>query len=424
VKKGNLQNTIYNLGSNLGATRVVMALSIARLGDAIGNSILIIVIPLYVAALPAPLLPFPEPVRVGILISLYGIVNAFLQPLMGALSDRMGRRKLFIFLGLVLMGVATVGFIPATQFLDLLFLRAVQGVGVAVTVPAAMALMADASPPNLRGSAMGIYTTMRMVGFGAGPLLGGYLIEASGFETSFLTGAFFILLGIIAVLLWVKEIRPKVVPKSDVKFRVFDRKLINIGLVGAGIATFMMASDFSMIATLETQINARLNETAFSFGLAYSALIISRLIFQIPLGRLSDRWGRKPFIIAGLIFIAPATLLLGLVTTTSQFIVVRIFQGAASAAIAAPAFALAADFSHAGGEGRQMSLVTMGFGLGIALGPLLAGGLVLYSFLLPFIIAAILSIIVALFVLKYVPEGLKRQNTKTSEHTEDQSMHA
>jgi MFS family permease len=424
VKKGNLQNTIYNLGSNLGATRVVMALSIARLGDAIGNSILIIVIPLYVAALPAPLLPFPEPVRVGILISLYGIVNAFLQPLMGALSDRMGRRKLFIFLGLVLMGVATVGFIPATQFLDLLFLRAVQGVGVAVTVPAAMALMADASPPNLRGSAMGIYTTMRMVGFGAGPLLGGYLIEASGFETSFLTGAFFILLGIIAVLLWVKEIRPKVVPKSDVKFRVFDRKLINIGLVGAGIATFMMASDFSMIATLETQFNARLNETAFSFGLAYSALIISRLIFQIPLGRLSDRWGRKPFIIAGLIFIAPATLLLGLVTTTSQFIVVRIFQGAASAAIAAPAFALAADFSHAGGEGRQMSLVTMGFGLGIALGPLLAGGLVLYSFLLPFIIAAILSIIVALFVLKYVPEGLKRQNTKTSEHTEDQSMHA
>jgi MFS family permease len=424
VKKGNLQNTIYNLGSNLGATRVVMALSIARLGDAIGNSILIIVIPLYVAALPAPLLPFPEPVRVGILISLYGIVNAFLQPLMGALSDRMGRRKLFIFLGLVLMGVATVGFIPATQFLDLLFLRAVQGIGVAVTVPAAMALMADASPPNLRGSAMGIYTTMRMVGFGAGPLLGGYLIEASGFETSFLTGAFFILLGIIAVLLWVKEIRPKVVPKSDVKFRVFDRKLINIGLVGAGIATFMMASDFSMIATLETQFNARLNETAFSFGLAYSALIISRLIFQIPLGRLSDRWGRKPFIIAGLIFIAPATLLLGLVTTTSQFIVVRIFQGAASAAIAAPAFALAADFSHAGGEGRQMSLVTMGFGLGIALGPLLAGGLVLYSFLLPFIIAAILSIIVALFVLKYVPEGLKRQNTKTSEHTEDQSMHA
>jgi len=397
---------------------VVMALSIARLGDAIGNSILIIVIPLYVAKLPSPLLPFPEPVRVGILISLYGFVNALLQPLMGALSDRVGRRKFFIFLGLVLMGVATLGFIPATQFSDLLLLRGVQGVGVAITVPAALALMADASPPNLRGSAMGIYTTMRMVGFGAGPLLGGFLVEASGFETSFLAGFIFILLGIIAVLLWVKDVQPKGPPAGAVKFRIIDPKLINLGVVGASIATFMMDSDFSMISTLETQFNTRLNETALSFGLAYSALIVSRLVFQIPLGRLSDRWGRKPFIIGGLILIAPATLLLGLVATTAQFVAVRIFQGAASAAIAAPAFALAADFSHPGGEGRQMSVVTMGFGLGIALGPLLAGGLVLYSFLLPFLIAAILSIVVALFVFKYVPERLSHEHSPAGKHVQ------
>jgi MFS family permease len=415
LNQDNHQNFFQDLGAKLGANRVVMALSIARLGDAIGNSILIIVIPLYVAALPSPLLPFPEPVRVGILISLYGIVNALLQPLMGALSDRLGRRKFFIFLGLVLMGVATVGFIPATQFLDLLFLRALQGIGVAVTVPAAMAIMADASPKNKRGGAMGIYTTMRMVGFGIGPLIGGFLIERYNFEYSFLTGAIFILFGIIAVIFWVKEIPPKHPVNSEVKFRIIDPALINLGVVGASISTFIMASDFSMISTLETQFNSRLNQGAFSFGLAFSALIVSRLVFQIPLGRLSDRWGRKPFIIAGLIFIAPATLLLGIVTTTAQFIIVRIFQGAASAAIAAPAFALAADFSHAGGEGRQMSLVTMGFGLGIALGPLLAGGLVLYSFLLPFLIAAILSIIVALFVLRYVPEGLKHRDSETGE---------
>jgi MFS family permease len=412
LNQHNLLNYLQNLGTNLGANRVVMALSIARLGDAIGNSILVIVIPLYVAALPSPLLPFPEPVRVGILISLYGIVNAFLQPLMGALSDRLGRRKLFIFIGLVLMGVATIGFIPATKFLDLLFLRVLQGIGVAVTVPAALALMADASPANLRGSSMGIYSTMRMVGFGAGPLIGGFLIERSSFEISFLTGFIFILFGVIAVTLWVKDIRPKDPPGAVVKFRIIDTKLINMGVIGAGLATFIMASDFSMISTLETQFNERLNQGAFSFGLAFSALIVSRLIFQIPLGRLSDRFGRKPFIVAGLIFIAPATLLLGLVTSTFQFVGMRFLQGLASAAIAAPAFALAADFSTAGGEGRQMSLVTMGFGLGIALGPLLAGALVLYSFLLPFVIAAIISVVVALYVLKYVPEGLKLDGSK------------
>jgi MFS family permease len=404
-----LQNLVQSLGTRLGANRTVMALSIARLGDAIGNSILIIVIPLYVAQMPSPFLPFSEPVRVGILISLYGIVNALLQPLMGALSDRLGQRKLFIFLGLVLMGVATLGFIPATVFTELLFLRMLQGVAVAITVPASLALMAEASPANVRGGSMGIYTTMRMVGFGAGPLIGGFLVVHSGYNVTFLAGALFILFGIIAVQLWVKDIKPLHPPKAGVRFKMIDRKLINIGVVGAGVATFMMASDFSMISTLETQFNSRLNQNAFIFGLAFSALIISRLIFQIPLGHFSDRFGRKPFIVAGLIMIAPVTFLLGRVTNTFQFFTVLVLQGVASAAIAAPAFALAADYSSVGGEGRQMSLVTMGFGLGIALGPLLAGVLVSYSFILPFFIGGILTILVAAFIFFYVPDKIKRQ---------------
>lgn len=266
---------------------------------------------------------------------------------------------------------------------------------------------------------MGVYTTMRMVGFGAGPLIGGFLFVHSGFHITFLVGAVFILFGIIAVLLWVKDIKPSHQLRSGVKFRIIDRNLINLGVIGAAIATFIMASDFSMISTLETQFNAKLNQNAFIFGLAFSSLIISRLIFQIPLGRLSDRWGRKPFIIAGLIFIAPVTFLLGRVTTTFQFFTVLVLQGIASAAIAAPAFALAADFSRVGGEGRQMSMVTMGFGLGIALGPLLAGALVTYSFLLPFLIGGILTVLVAAFVYFYVPEKVKQLSPNAADPPED-----
>jgi MFS family permease len=401
------QNFLQKFGNSIGANRVVMALSIARMGDAIGNSILIIVIPLYVAKLPAPWLPFPETVRVGLLISIFGLVNALLQPIMGALSDKLGKRKLFIFLGLVLMGLATLGFIPANQYIDLIFLRVLQGIGVAVTVPASMALMADASPQHLRGSAMGIYSTMRMIGFAIGPLIGGFLNEQYGFSITYLVGAFFIVLGIIAVLLWVRDIKPKISTQTQVKFHIFDRKLINMGVIGASVATFIMASDYSMISALENEFNARLNQGVFAFGVAFSALIISRLIFQLPLGRLSDRIGRKPLIVSGLVFMAPATFLLGLVATTFQFTAVRVLQGIASAAIAAPAFALAADFSHSEGAGRQMSIVTMGFGLGIALGPLLTGALAVYTFLLPFIIAGVITLLVAAYVLRYVPDRFK-----------------
>lgn len=120
--------------------------------------------------------------------------------------------------------------------------------------------------------------------------------------------------------------------------------------------------------------------------------MIGRLVFQVPLGRYSDFVGRKPLIIAGLILMGPATIFLGEIGTLTQLVIVRLVQGLAAAAVMAPAFAVAADLSKAGGEGRQMSLITMGFGLGIATGPLLAGLLAIFFFDLPFLVVGILCI--------------------------------
>ena len=50
-----------------------------------------------------------------------------------------------------------------------------------------------------------------------------------------------------------------------------------------------------------------------------------------------------------------------------------------------------------------MSIVTMGFGLGIALGPLISGFLALHSFELPFLVGGILSLAGAWFVYRFVP---------------------
>jgi MFS family permease len=392
----------------IGLNKAVLALSLARLGDAVGNSILFIVIPLYVAKLPAPWFPLPETLRVGILISFYGLVNALLQPIMGAWSDRFGRRKPFIQVGLILMGAATLAFILASRFSDLLILRALQGLGVALTVPASMALMATVTSKETRGGSMGIYSAMRMFGFAVGPLIGGYLFDSYGFNAAFFVGAAFIVLAILAVQIWVKDM--VVAPHSVEmrKTRMFDKELFSAGIIGAGIATFLMASDFSMISSLETQFNDRLDMTAFGFGVAFSVMMVTRLIFQVPLGRLSDNIGRKPLIIIGLILIAPATALLGYSNNLVQLSTLRAVQGLTSAAIAAPAFAVAADLSKTGGEGRQMSVITMGFGLGIALGPLLTGGLAVYYFDLPSLIGGVMSLLGAWIVFRYVPETIQK----------------
>jgi len=394
-----------------GVNRTVVALSVARLGDAVGNSILFIALPLYVAKLPAPLIHVEETVRVGLLLSLYGLVASVLQSFAGAWSDRLGRRKPLILVGLAIMCAGTLGFLLATRFLDLLLLRMLQGIGVALTIPASMALMAVATHRETRGSSMGIYSTMRMVGFAGGPLISGFLLVTFGFASVFVAGAAFVLVGMVVVTLWVKEPPAIAIEGHDGEFRIFDRKLLNPGIVGAGMATFLMASSFSMMTTLEHQFNERLNQTALGFSVAFSALMVSRLVFQVPLGRLSDRIGRKPLLIGGLVLMGPATALLGLVTSTLQLTGVRLVQGLAAGAIAAPAFAVAADLSSSGGEGRQMSIVTIGFGLGLALGPLIAGVLALHSFEMPFMIGGLMCLFGAWIVLRWVPETVRRGTT-------------
>ena len=399
---------------NNGGNPTVLALSLARLGDAVGNSVLFVTIPLYVAALPAPVFGVPETVRIGILLSLYGLVVAIFQPFTGAWSDRVGKRKLFIQGGLVLMGLSTLAFVIANQFSELLVFRIIQGLGVAVTVPAAVALIAVSSHRKSRGGTMGIYTMFRMLGLGIGPLIGGAIYDRFGFSPSFYAATGFILLGVVVVQIFVhdiaerpnKSIEDPVEPPEDEEgtFKIFDFGLLSAGLVGAAFATFVMAAAFSMMTTLEAQFNARLGMTALSFGIAFSALMISRLIFQVPLGRLSDIWGRRPILIAGLLLMVPTTALLGYAASVFQLTALRVFQGVASAAIAAPAFAVAADLAKEGGEGRQMSIVTMGFGLGVALGPLIAGLLAIISFPLPFIVGGLLSLLGAWVIWRYVPE--------------------
>ena len=122
------------------------------------------------------------------------------------------------------------------------------------------------------------------------------------------------------------------------------------------------------------------------------------------------RWDGFPItlIIGGLLVLVPSTALLGYASSVMQLTILRLIQGIGSGAVAAPAFAVAADLAQSGGEGRQMSIVTMGFGLGIALGPLLAGILAVYSFTLPFNIGALFTLISAWVIYRYIPETVQR----------------
>jgi len=339
------------------------------------------------------------------LISIYGITSALMQPLMGALSDFFNRRKLFIQTGLFLMAGSTLCFVLTDNFIVLLSLRFLQGVGGALAMSASVALMAAVTEKSTRGEVMGLYNTMRVVGFAVGPLIGGFLQVYYGFKVSFYVAAGFMFLAIILVQCMIQEVPRKVSKTISVFTGLTDPRLLNASIVGASLAIFLMAANSSMMVTLENEFNQRLNQDALGFGFAFSSIMVGRILFQMPLGRLSDRIGRKPLIVIGLVAMAPATALLAVATSTLQLIGIRIIQGVAVAAIAAPAYALGADMSSEGGEGRQMSILSAGFMMGLALGPLAAGVLAAFSFSLPFLVGGVSLLIGAAIVYRCVPEN-------------------
>jgi MFS family permease len=400
----------------------VLALSFARMADALGNSLLIVLLPLYIAQEPSRLAGLPTATQVGLVVSLYGFLLAFGQPFAGAASDRLGRRKPFILAGLLLMMGATLGFTVAHRYLWILVLRCLQGLGVAMIVPSVLALISTVTEKRTRGNAMGVYSTFRMVGFATGPLLAGALHVSFGFNAAFLVGAGFLLIAVLLVQFTVED--PEQPGPPEEAYDPGDGRGVAGSFPSATTlvlmtGTIVMAGSLSMISALENEFNERLSQTALGFGVAFSALTVARLFVQIPVGRLSDRIGRKKLIVAGLLALAPLTILFGYVTSTVQLVNLRLAQGVATACIAAPAFALAGDLARKGGEGREMSFVTMGFGLGLGVGPLIAGGLGGYlGFEVPFYVVGFLSLVAAWLVWRWAKESIGAEDRTAVEGEE------
>jgi MFS family permease len=171
-----------------------------------------------------------------------------------------------------------------------------------------------------------------------------------------------------------------------------------------GLALLAVAMGIALLEPLQTQINNHIGQGATMFGIEFSAFIVAQVFLQTPIGSLSDTYGRKPFIVGGLIILVPATLAQGLVVTPIGMIVTRLIQGIAAATAFAPGFALAGDIADAGNSGTTFSVITMSFTLGTAIGPLVAGYLINFGYVVPFAFGAVLAGLGALIVYSQVEE--------------------
>jgi len=409
-----------------GADRQVLALAVARAAESVGNSFLIVVLPLFIAsdAVGGSTFGLTEVALTGIVLSLFGFVNSPLQPFTGRFSDRIGRRKILVLFGLSILAVASFAYALATQYWQLVALRIVQGVAGAFIIPTTIALVNDLAAEDNRGGNMGTYNTFRLVGFGAGPVAAGGVVAAgpyslaagplalslTGFEAAFTLAAGTAVLSSLLVLCTVREpdVEP-VDPESESgSIQIFDQsgdRLLD-PVFTLGVVAFFMAVGIALFATLGEPVNNRLDQGAQMFGLQFAAFIFAQVFFQAPIGRATDFYGRKPFIVAGTALLIPTTFVQGIVLDSWLLFFARFAQGIAGAMVFAPGLALAGDLASERGSGTTLSVLTMAFSLGVAVGPLLSGFLVAYGFHVPFTFGAVLALVGLVLVQTQVDEVL------------------
>jgi MFS family permease len=122
--------------------------------------------------------------EIGILFTAQILAATLTKPIMGRLSDRYGRVPL-ISAGLVLGGVTTGLLMFCTNYVELLVLIALFGLGLATVTASTSALVADLSRAYSRGGAMGILSSIMDVGQSGGPIITGILISAFNYKTAF-----------------------------------------------------------------------------------------------------------------------------------------------------------------------------------------------------------------------------------------------
>jgi MFS family permease len=300
-----------------------------------------------------------------------GIANltvALLRLVAGRASDRAPQRKPIVFAGYLASGLAKPALALEFSPFAVMAIRVLDRFGKGIRSPARDAMLADFATPETRGAVFGFHRAMDSAGAFAGSLLALALVSVGHFDPR----TVFLFAGIPGALaaLWVLSVREKrreiaVAPPSARAFLPAEARPLVAPLICFGIAnsTDMLLQGTRLGLNAAEVIGAYILYNAVYAGLSY------------PLGRLSDRVGRRKLIVSGWVLYAVVYAAVGMASVTG-FWVLMAFYGLYMALTDGASKALIADYAPAESRGAAMGTLAALGGLGSLVGGIAAGLLI------------------------------------------------
>ncbi|MDT8377696.1 MAG: MFS transporter [Desulfotignum sp.] len=356
----------------------------------VGMGIIAPILPIYAEELGA------TGFALGIIMAAYAVSGGLLQPFVGTLSDRHGKKG-FLIAGLIMFGLTGYVYTIAGSVIQLVLIRFFHGAGSALIFPIAMAYIIESAEDHV-GKYLGWFNIAIFAGIGAGPLLGGFFLDLMGKNAGFyaMSGLSFASAVLVITILPGRE--PAEVVKAPVRIFALFRHMMHSrrvrGILLARMATMIiMVPTFAFLPLLMMQ---QMGASGSQIGMVIACRTLVNAIFQVPFGKLADTRDQNRLLLGGSILIGISMCCVpfakGVVSLLLLFAVIGLGE-----AISWPAMgALAATEGKQFGQGSMMGVFNMAMNLGVFIGAMGVGALVdLFSIAWAFYVVGICLIVCA-----------------------------
>lgn len=350
-------------------------------------------------------------IELGIIFAGFSIARAISMPIIGKGSDRYGR-KVFICIGLFIYTLMSVGYALSKTEYHLAIVRFLQGFAAGMIIPIATAYICDLAPGGSEGRYIGYFYLSLFLGFGIGPLIGGFVSDYFGMKNSFYTMGGFNFVAFILASSFLPRV--EVHRKKGVSHISYISMIKESGVI-KGLLTFRISNAITrgiFFCFLPIFAGIKLGLSSSKIGVLISAGFLITGILQAPGGRMADRFSKRRLILFGTIVDIVCLSLIPSMNSFSQLLTICIIASTTRAFSLPSATAMIVGEGKRYGMGASMGIFNMAMSVGMAGGPLI-GGLVsdFIGVKFSFYFAAAIELLGILLFARFTAQKVKKKRT-------------